>query len=73
MEEELRGATKAPFCTLRVVVPHAFGQEQLIEQLEFLKRYPRVSVEWFLHQRQPDFIADGYTRFYPAKLRCFID
>lgn len=60
MEEDLRGAAKAPFGTLRVVVPHAFGQEQLIEPLlQFLKRYPRVSVEWLLHQRHPDFIADA--------------
>jgi len=60
MEEDLRGATKAPFGALRVVVPHAFGQEQLIEPLlEFLKRYPKVSVEWLLHQRNPDFIADA--------------
>jgi DNA-binding transcriptional LysR family regulator len=60
MEEDLRGATTDPFGTLRVVVPHAFGQEQLIEPLlEFLQRYPKVSVEWLLHRYHPDFIADG--------------
>jgi DNA-binding transcriptional LysR family regulator len=60
MEEDLRGATTAPFGTLRIVVPHAFGQEQLIEPLlEFLQRYPKVSVEWLLHQHHPNFIADG--------------
>jgi DNA-binding transcriptional LysR family regulator len=60
MEEDLRGATTDPFGTLRVVVPHAFGQEQLIEPLlEFLHRYPKVSVEWLLHQHHPNFIADG--------------
>jgi DNA-binding transcriptional LysR family regulator len=60
MEEDLRGATTGPFGTLRVVVPHAFGQEQLIEPLlAFLQRYPRVSVEWLLHQHHPNFIADG--------------
>jgi len=60
MEEDLRGATTDPFGTLRVVVPHAFGQEQLIEPLlEFLQRYPKVSVEWLLHQHHPNFIADG--------------
>jgi DNA-binding transcriptional LysR family regulator len=60
MEEDLRGATTDPFGTLRVVVPHAFGQEQLIEPLlTFLQRYPKVSVEWLLHQHHPNFIADG--------------
>jgi DNA-binding transcriptional LysR family regulator len=60
MEEDLRGATTDPFGTLRVVVPHAFGQEQLIEPLlEFLQRYPKVAVEWLLHQHHPNFIADG--------------
>ena len=60
MEEDLRGATTDPFGTLRVAVPHAFGQEQLIEPLlTFLRRYPKVSVEWLLHRHHPDFIADG--------------
>jgi DNA-binding transcriptional LysR family regulator len=60
MEEDLRGATTDPFGTLRVVVPHAFGQEQLIEPLlAFLQRHPKVSVEWLLHQHHPNFIADG--------------
>jgi len=60
MEEDLRGATTDPFGTLRVVVPHAFGQEQLIEPLlAFLQRYPKVSVEWLLHQHHPNFIVDG--------------
>ncbi len=27
--------------------------------LEFLQRYPRVSIEWLLHEHHPDFIADG--------------
>jgi len=60
MEEDLRGATTDPFGTLRVVAPHAFGQEQLIEPLlQFLQRCPKVSVEWLLHQHHPNFIADG--------------
>jgi DNA-binding transcriptional LysR family regulator len=60
MEEDLRGATTDPFGTLRVVVPHAFGKEQLIEPLlKFLQHYPKVSVEWLLHQHHPNFIADG--------------
>ena len=60
MEEDLRGATTDPFGLLRVVVPHAFGQKQMIGPLlDFLKRYPKVSIEWLLHQHHPDFIANG--------------
>jgi DNA-binding transcriptional LysR family regulator len=60
MEEELRGATYDPFGTLRIVVPHAFGQDQLVAPLlAFLGRYPKLSVEWLLHRHRPDFIAEG--------------
>lgn len=60
MEEELRDATSDPFGTLRIVVPHAFGQNQLVAPLlAFLDRYPRLSVEWLLHRHRPDFIAEG--------------
>jgi len=60
MEEDVRGATTDPFGLLRVVVPHAFGQKQMMGPLlEYLKRYPGVSIEWLLHQHHPDFIADG--------------
>lgn len=45
---------------LRVVVPHASGQAQLVAPLlEFLRTYPDVSVEWILHDRHPNFIAEG--------------
>ncbi|WCM91290.1 LysR family transcriptional regulator [Acidovorax sp. NCPPB 2350] len=60
MESDLRGAHDTPRGTLRVQAPHAFGQDQLIAPLvEYLRRYPGVSVEWLLHDRQPDFIAEG--------------
>ncbi|AKQ68382.1 Transcriptional regulator, LysR family [Myxococcus hansupus] len=60
LEADLRGASDEPEGTLRVVVPHAFGQQLLVEPLtEYLRRYPRVSVEWLLHDRAVDFIADG--------------
>ncbi|WP_375744164.1 LysR family transcriptional regulator [Corallococcus interemptor] len=59
-ESDLRGASDEPEGTLRVVVPHAFGQELLVAPLtEYLGRHPRVSVEWLLHDRPVDFIADG--------------
>lgn len=60
LETDLRGAQDTPRGTLRALVPHAFGQDQLIAPLtEFLARYPEVAVEWLLHDRQPDFIAEG--------------
>ena len=57
---DLRGAGEAPEGLLRVVVPHAFGQAQLVEPLgEFLRACPRVNVEWQLRDQPPDFIAQG--------------
>jgi DNA-binding transcriptional LysR family regulator len=42
------------------VAPHAIGQQELVVQLaEYLHRHPRVSVEWLLHDRAPEFITDG--------------
>ncbi|OUL98720.1 LysR family transcriptional regulator [Variovorax sp. JS1663] len=58
-EAELRGDGE-PEGTLRVMVPHAFGQELLVKPLaDYVRRYPRVSVDWLLNDRQPDFIGDG--------------
>ncbi len=60
MEDDLRGATDEPRGLLRVLVPHAFGQDQLIKPLkDYLYRYPKMSVEWTLNDRRPDFIAEG--------------
>ncbi|NVJ07853.1 LysR family transcriptional regulator [Myxococcus sp. AM001] len=60
LEADLRGASNEPEGTLRVVVPHAFGQQLLVEPLtEYLNRHSRVSVEWLLHDRAVDFITDG--------------
>ncbi|SOY64793.1 LysR family transcriptional regulator [Cupriavidus taiwanensis] len=59
-EADVRGVGHAPSGTLRVVVPHAFGQEVLVGPLaSFLRQYPEVSVEWLLHDRTPDFIAEA--------------
>jgi DNA-binding transcriptional LysR family regulator len=61
-ESDLRGSNEEPEGVLRVVAPHAFGQERLIKPLaDYLKRYPRVSVEWLLHDETSaqDFITDG--------------
>ena len=59
-EADLRGVGAAAEGTLRVVVPHAFGQAQLVAPLaEYLRANPGVSVEWLLHDTQPDFITQG--------------
>lgn len=59
-EAELRGAQQEPEGTLRVVVPHAFGQEKFVAPLAaFLREHPHVAVEWLLHDEVQDFIAAG--------------
>jgi DNA-binding transcriptional LysR family regulator len=59
-ESEIRGAGDEPSGLLRVVAPHALGQQQLIGPLaDYLRRSPRMTVEWLLHDRTPDFIAEG--------------
>ena len=59
-ESEIRGAGDEPVGMLRVVAPHAIGQHQLVVPLAaYLQRYPRMTVEWLLHDRSPDFIAEG--------------
>lgn len=60
LEADLRGVGSAAEGTLRVVVPHAFGQQQLLPPLaDYLRENPGVSVEWLLHDIQPDFISRG--------------
>ena len=59
-ESDLKGVGEEPAGRLRVVVPHAFGQQHLIGPLaDYLRRTPRVDVEWLLHDRRPDFVAEG--------------
>lgn len=59
-ESDLRAARDEPEGHLRVVVPHAFGQQQLVEPLaSFLQRHARVSVEWLLVDEVRDFIGAG--------------
>lgn len=60
LESELRGAVDEPQGLLRVVVPHAFGQQHLIGPLaDFFARYPQVSVEWMLRDSPPHFAEQG--------------
>lgn len=59
-EADLRGAGDAPEGTLRVVAPHALGQDLLVEPLAgYLNAYPDVTVDWLLHDRRPDFITEN--------------
>ncbi|UXH77593.1 LysR family transcriptional regulator [Roseateles amylovorans] len=46
--------------TLRLRVPHAFGQSQLMDPLTtFMRRHPRVTVEWSLQDQVPDFSREA--------------
>ena len=59
-EADFQGHDAEPEGQLRVLVPHAFGQELLVGPLaEFLRRYPRVNVEWLLRDTLPDFVDEG--------------
>ncbi|MBN3788425.1 LysR family transcriptional regulator [Burkholderia sp. Ac-20353] len=59
-EADLRGAQEEPEGLLRVAVPHAFGQERFVGPLaQYLRAYPRVSVEWLLQDEVRDFIGSG--------------
>ncbi len=60
VEADLRGAKDQPRGHLRVLAPHAFGQELLVAPLaRFLAEYPEVNVDWLLQDRAADFIAEG--------------
>ena len=59
-EATLRGDDELPEGTLRVVAPHAFGQEQLVRPVtDYLRRYPKMTIEWTLHDGAPRFVEDG--------------
>jgi DNA-binding transcriptional LysR family regulator len=59
-ESEVRGKSAEPSGLLRVFVPHAFGQQQLIPPLvDYLQAHAGMSVEWLLNDRMPNFIAEG--------------
>ncbi len=61
-ESEVRGGGDEPAGTLRVIAPHAFGQERLVGPLAmYLRRFPKVQIEWLLHDDRAigDFISQG--------------
>ncbi|MFH7044751.1 LysR substrate-binding domain-containing protein [Paucibacter sp. JuS9] len=58
MEASLRGAQEEPEGMLRVLVPHALGQLQLMQPLiDLLRRAPKLNVEWLLDDQPPKFSA----------------
>ena len=60
LEDDLRITDDRPVGILRVRAPHAFGQQQLLGPLvDFLQRYPQLSVEWMLNDKNVDFLSDG--------------
>ncbi|WP_181955389.1 LysR family transcriptional regulator [Raoultella terrigena] len=60
LEDDLSIADDRPVGVLRVRAPHAFGQQQLLEPLvSFLQRYPQLSVEWMLNDKNVDFLSDN--------------
>lgn len=60
IEADLRGAHDEPRGHLRVLAPHAFGQELLVAPLAaFMARHPEVTVEWLLRDDPVDFVAQG--------------
>lgn len=59
-ESEAKGAQEEPQGVLRVVVPHAFGQERFVQPLAaFMRRHAGIRVEWLLRDDVRDFIAAG--------------
>lgn len=60
LEDDLQLAEDTPVGVLRVRAPHAFGQQQLLNPLvDFLQRYPQLSVEWMLNDKNADFLSDN--------------
>jgi DNA-binding transcriptional LysR family regulator len=60
LEDDLQLADDNPVGVLRVRAPHAFGQQQLLTPLvDFLQRYPQLSVEWMLNDKNVDFMSDN--------------
>jgi DNA-binding transcriptional LysR family regulator len=53
---------------LRVAVPHAFGQDKFVAPLaDFLRAYPRVSVEWLLVDDVPTSLAARHRLRDPGR------
>lgn len=61
MSDDLLETTEAPSGHLRVLVPHALGQQHLLAALnQFMDRYPGVDIEWILSDRRADFATENF-------------
>ncbi len=59
-ESEVRGVGEEAQGNLRVLAPHALGQEHFVRPLtEFLLRNPGVNVDWLLRDDERDLIGEG--------------
>lgn len=57
---EVKGARSSPKGRLRVVAPHAFGQERLMGPVvEYLRQNPDVEVDWLLRDNVQDYLSAG--------------
>jgi DNA-binding transcriptional LysR family regulator len=72
-ESELRGADDEPEGLLRVIAPHAFGQQLLVGPLsDYMRAHPRVTVEWLLHDSPQDRTQDSTPDFVGEGIDCAI-
>lgn len=59
-ESDMHGGGEEPSGTLRVVAPHALGQQHFVGAVvDYLRRYPRVSVEWMMDDHVQNLVAQG--------------
>lgn len=59
-EAEVRGTGAGPKGRLRVVAPHAFGQERLMGPVvAYLRENPNVEVDWLLRDNVQDYLTTG--------------
>ncbi|NUP08964.1 MAG: LysR family transcriptional regulator [Polyangiaceae bacterium] len=59
-EAGIRGDDEEPEGNLRVVVPSAFGQDQLARPVaKFLREHPKLTIEWHLRDEPIRFVEEG--------------
>ncbi|MEH6414061.1 LysR family transcriptional regulator [Pseudomonas sp. CGJS7] len=52
---------EAPAGTLKLSMPPGFGMDYVLPLMPgFLRRYPRIRLDWLLEHRQVDLIAEGF-------------
>lgn len=59
LQDVLNISKKSPTGLLKLRVPHAFGQIQLLQSVfNFMKENPKVNVEWPLSDELPNFLKE---------------